>query len=67
MFNHHVTIAYHACVASYELAIIAIIHFDELAGNYVFRVIHMYWLLARVLFTVLAPCLSSLAHPCDSQ
>ena len=23
MFSHHVTIVYHACVASYELAIIA--------------------------------------------
>ena len=33
MFNRHVTIAYYACVADYELAIIAIIHFDELAGN----------------------------------
>ena len=54
MFNHHVTIAYHACVASYELAIIAIIHFNELVGNYVFCVMHMYWLLARLLFAALA-------------
>ena len=49
MFNHHVTIAYHACVASYELAIIATIHFNELVGNCVFCVMHMYWLLARLL------------------
>ena len=64
MFNHHVTIAYHACVASYELAIIATIHFNELVGNCVFCVVHMYWLLARLLFAALALCLSSLAHPC---
>ena len=65
MFNCHVTIAYHACAASYELAIIAIIRFDELVGNYiyVFCVMHMYWLLARLLFVVLALCPSSLAHP----
>ena len=62
MFNHHMTIAYHACVASYELAIMAIIHFNELAGNYVFCVMHMCWLLARLLFAVLALCFSSLAH-----
>ena len=68
MFNHHVTVAlYHACVASYELAVIAIIHFEELAGNCVFCVMprDMYWLLARLLFAVLALCLCSFAHPCD--
>ena len=64
MFNRHVTIAYRACAASYELAIIAIICFNELAGNYVFCVMYMYWLLARLFFAVLALCLSSLAHPC---
>ena len=45
--HHYVTIPYHACVARYELAIKAIIHFNELAGNCEFCVMHMYWLLAR--------------------
>ena len=45
------------------MAIVAIIHFNELAGNCVVHM-HVLALITRLLFAALALCLSLLAHPC---